>query len=82
MSNFKTSCNSYYADGTCDWDWVEIRYKINELELGGPRYCCSAAPPVIESDGNEMLVLFYSKTPLAYQYTSGLFSASYVFLGS
>jgi hypothetical protein len=64
----------------CDLDWVEIRSKINEFEVGGSRFCCSTAPKATVSDNNEMMVLFYSKQN-SYYGSSG-FQASVSFVGS
>jgi hypothetical protein len=58
---FRVTCNYFNQDGTCDVDWVEIRSKINNIDINGARYCCTNLPSIVESDSNEMLVLFYSK---------------------
>ena len=75
---FRVGCNYLIQDGTCDVDWVEIRSKVNNLDLSGARYCCTNGPSLVESDGNEILVLFYSKTT---NLDSTGFKANFIFLG-
>jgi CUB domain len=61
VQTFKVTCDYYATYGPCDQDWLEVRTKKAEFDLGGPRFCCNIInPAVFESDSNEMLVLFYS----------------------
>ncbi len=76
---FRLMCSYDSASFPCDLDWVEIRSKINEFEVGGPRFCCSTAPRAIVSDSSEMMVLFYSRQN---SYGSSGFQASVSFVGS
>ena len=58
-------------------DWIEIRYKTGQLDKPGPRYCgCDAPNRPIETIGNEMLVLFYSKGTQTQNGISSGFSAN------
>lgn len=58
--NLTTSCDISNYNKTCGSDWVEVRSVSNQLDLGGPRYCCSSVPSQIVSSSNETIVLFYS----------------------
>ena len=58
--NLTTSCDISNYNKTCGSDWVEVRSVSNQLDLGGPRYCCSSFPSQIVSSSNETIVLFYS----------------------
>ena len=77
-SKFSVTCSSNVVAPCSRFDWVEIRSKINEFEVGGPRFCCSTAPSkVFESDKNEMMILFYSTVTSSYN--SYGFQASFTF---
>ena len=58
--NLTTSCDISNNNKTCGSEWVEVRSVSSQLDLGGPRYCCSSIPTEIVSSSNETIVLFYS----------------------
>ena len=75
---FKIEC-SPFSSYPCEQDWVEIRSNKSELDVGNARYCCSNKPPLIESNDNEMLILFYSADKL--NLNSVGFFAGYTLIG-
>ena len=58
--NLTTSCDISNYNKTCGSEWVEVRSVSNQLDLGGPRYCCTSIPNEIVSNRNETIVLFFS----------------------
>ncbi len=58
--NLTTSCDISNYNKTCGYDWVEIRSVSNQLDIGGPRYCCSSIPTEIFFSNNEILIFYYS----------------------
>ena len=58
--NLTTTCDISNYNKTCGSGWLEVRSVSDQLDLGGPRYCCSTIPTEIVSSSNEIIVLFYS----------------------
>ncbi len=68
--NLTTSCDISNYNKTCGSNWLEVRSVSDQLDVGGPRYCCSSIPSEIVSGSNEILVLFYSSVTQANGFTA------------